>query len=142
MNGFNFDRVIANLDRVKKTLPKVIGNETQLFFNSSFRNEGWDGNKWQEPKRKDKKGSSSRLRSQTLVQSGTLRRAVARSLQTATWEKISFEVKDVAYGRVHNEGLPMKNGQKMPQRQFMGDSKKLREIQLSKIKSAFDKIWA
>ena len=36
----------------------------------------------------------------------------------------------------------MKNGQKMPQRQFMGDSKKLREIQLSKIKSAFDKIWA
>ena len=154
---FNFQRVIANMDRIKTTLPRVLANETKNYFVGEFNKQQWDGKRWCEPKRKQKTTGSSRNQSATLVQSGTLRRAVINSLQQATFKLIHFEVKDVdaydssgnyavkdvAYAKVHNEGLRAGRGLgfQMPKRQFMGQTKKLGEIQRRVIDKTIDKIW-
>ena len=140
---FNFQRVIANMDRIKTTLPRVLANETKKYFVGEFKKQQWDGKRWLDPKRKQKTTGSSRNKSATLVQSGTLRRAVINSLQQATFKLIHFEVKDVAYAKVHNEGLRAGRGLgfQMPKRQFMGQTKKLGEIQRRVIDKTIDKIW-
>lgn len=140
---FNFQRVIANMDRIKTTLPRVLANETKNYFVGEFNKQQWDGKRWLDPKRKQKTTGSSRNKSATLVQSGTLRRAVINSLQQATFKLIHFEVKDVAYAKVHNEGLRAGRGLgfQMPKRQFMGQTKKLGEIQRRVIDKTIDKIW-
>ena len=140
---FNFQRVIANMDRIKTTLPRVLANETKNYFVGEFNKQQWDGKRWLDPKRKQKTTGSSRNKSATLVQSGTLRRAVINSLQQDTFKLIHFEVKDVAYAKVHNEGLRAGRGLgfQMPKRQFMGQTKKLGEIQRRVIDKTIDKIW-
>ena len=140
---FNFQRVIANMDRIKTTLPRVLANETKKYFVGEFKKQQWDGKRWLDPKRKQKTTGSSRNKSATLVQSGTLRRAVINSLQQDTFKLIHFEVKDVAYAKVHNEGLRAGRGIgfQMPKRQFMGQTKKLGEIQRRVIDKTIDKIW-
>ena len=140
---FNFQRVIANMDRIKTTLPKVLANETKNYFVGEFNTQQWDGKRWLDPKRKQKTTGSSRNQSATLVQSGTLRRAVIGSLQEANFKRIHFEVKDVAYAKVHNEGLRAGRGLgfQMPKRQFMGQTRKLGEIQMRVIDKTIDKIW-
>lgn len=140
---FNFQRVIANMDRIKTTLPRVLANETKKYFVGEFKKQQWDGKRWLDPKRKQKTTGSSRNKSATLVQSGTLRRAVINSLQQDTFKLIHFEVKDVAYAKVHNEGLRAGRGLgfQMPKRQFMGQTKKLGEIQRRVIDKTIDKIW-
>ena len=149
---FNFQRVIANMDRVKTTLPKVLANETKNYFIvENFNKQQWDGKPWEEVERR-KEGTkaykyatpANRTR-QILIGSGSgiLRRAVINSLQKATFELIHFEVKDVAYAKVHNEGLRAGRGLgfQMPKRQFMGQTRKLGEIQRRVIDKTIDKIW-
>ena len=149
---FNFQRVIANMDRAKTTLPKVLANETKNYFIvENFNKQQWDGKPWEEVERR-KEGTkaykyatpSNRTR-QILIGSGSgiLRRAVINSLQKATFELIHFEVKDVVYAKVHNEGLRAGRGLgfQMPKRQFMGQTRKLGEIQRRVIDKTIDKIW-
>jgi len=138
---FNFDKVIGNISRLKRSIPIVVGNETKRYFLSSWDKQGWDGERWKDPQRLSKKGTSTRLRSAILVQSGTLRRAVNNSLVSQTFEKIEFAVKDVPYAAIHNDGLPMKNGKPMPKRRYMGQTKELTKIQLTTVKKEFDKVW-
>jgi len=40
-----------------------------------------------------------------------------------------------------NDGLPMKNGKRMPKRKYMGDSASLRKIQKVDIHKEIDKIF-
>lgn len=139
---FNFDRVIANMDKVKNILPKVLANETKNYFVGEFNKQEWNGTKWK-PSKRQTNPKKTRDTASTLVQSGTLRRAVINSLQSATFEKIYFEVKDVDYAQVHNEGLRAGRGAgfQMPKRQFMGQTNKLTRIQRDTIDKTIDKIW-
>lgn len=142
-DSFNFDRILRNLEKVKTFLPKTLANDTKNYFvRDNFNKQEWNGVKWKDVKRRDKKGSSSNS-SAILVQSGTLRRAVVNSLQSATFNKIHFEVKDVPYAQVHNEGLRAGRGAgfQMPKRQFMGQTNKLTRIQRGVIDKTIDKIW-
>ena len=142
MNKFNFDRVLQNLDRVKNILPKTLANETKNYFVKEFNSQEWNGTKWK-PSKRQTNPKKTRDTAATLVQSGTLRRAVINSLQSATFEKIFFEVKDVDYAKVHNEGLRAGRGKgfQMPKRQFMGQTTKLSIIQRATIDKVIDKIW-
>ncbi len=139
---FNFDRVIANMDKVKNILPKVLANETKNYFVGEFNKQEWNRTKWK-PSKRQTNPKKTRDTASTLVQSGTLRRAVINSLQSATFEKIYFEVKDVDYAQVHNEGLRAGRGAgfQMPKRQFMGQTNKLTRIQRDTIDKTIDKIW-
>lgn len=145
---FNFDRVLANVDKMKQELPRVLANDAVRYFNDSFRKAGWDGQRWETPKRKipgtyeykyPKKNAKIRQSRAILVQSGRLRRAVATSVKLVSFNVIRFVV-DLPYAAVHNEGGPIRGG-KMPRRKFMGDSKTLRNLQKAKIRTAIDKIW-
>ena len=52
-DSFNFQRVIANMDRVKTTLPKVLANETKNYFIvENFNKQQWDGKPWEEVERR------------------------------------------------------------------------------------------
>lgn len=149
MSKFNFSRVLQNMNQLKRELPQELANDAQKFFNNSFRQQGWDGQTWKVPQRRipgtfeykyPKKKDLGRRTRATLVQTGRLRRTVATSLKSATFQSIKFVV-DLPYAAVHNDGLPMKNGQPMPKRKYMGDSPILRQMQRKKITKMIDTIW-
>ena len=119
-----------------------------MYFNDSFKNQGWEGQEWKVPKRKiegtpewkyPKTKGLGRRTSNTLVRTGRLRREVATSLRESTFEKIKFQV-NVPYAAVHNYGLPIRGGQ-MPKRTFMMNTPKLKQLQMNKIKEFIDKTW-
>lgn len=146
-NKFNFDRVKRNLDRVKKQVPTILANQAQNFFVESWKKQGWDDNgvkQWAVPKRRvpgtpeyeypKKRGLSRRVKP-TLVKTGRLRRAVSHSIRQKTFNTIKLAV-DVPYAQYHNEGT-----NRLPKRQFMGDSRTLRKMQLLTIYKEIDFIW-
>lgn len=179
MSKFGFDKVLKNIEMVKRQLPKMLANDTKNYFLNSFRVEAWDGKAWELPKRRKRKSRSSRDMSKTLVQSGKLRRAVSNSLKEATFEVIRFDVTDVKYASIHNFGGTIttksrsqilnfvRHGEKgirftknkkkdvvasakvnikgseikIPQRQFMGDTKELRKIQIDRVQKYMNTIW-
>jgi len=148
---FNFDKVLRNLNRVKNDLPQLLSKDTLRYFVDSFNREEWDGKKWKEVQRRTpgtsaykypaKKGLQRRT-AHILVGSGygkrggTLRRALATSTQTATFQKISFHVRDVNYAKYHNDGEG-----RMPMRRFMGQTRALTAMQTSRITRTINKIW-
>lgn len=139
MNKFNFTEVMAKMNAVKATLPKILANDAQRFFGQSFAKEGFEDigvKKWAARKKITKKNEGKNI----LVQSGRLRRAVLQSARVITWEKIVFTV-DVPYAKIHNEGGAMAKGGTMPKREFMGNSATLNKLIIKKINLAVDKIW-
>ncbi len=140
MDKFNFDQVIKKLEQAKSSLPKVLANDTKKFFLASWQKQGWDDGgvkAWAPRKYNKNKRAAGRA---ILVKSGALRRAVNASLKSATFDSIKFVV-DSPYAKVHNDGLPMRNGKPMQQRQFVGDSASLRKIQKGTIQKSTDKIF-
>jgi phage gpG-like protein len=132
MSRFGFDKVLKNMEQLKKEIPPVLANQAQTFFTRSFDNQGFtDGSlsKWAE--RKYGKDAGRNI----LVKSGRLKRAVSSSIREANWNIIRLIV-DVPYAEYHNEGTD-----KLPKREFMGDSKTLRDMQLKKLQQMSDKIW-
>lgn len=134
---FNFNRVRQNFERVKRELPILVANDTQNFFAKNFSNQGFDDGGLK-PWLKRKKETKKTIGKNILVGTGKLRRAVQNSSREKTWDKIRFVIDggSIPYAKVHNEG-----SDKMPQRQFIGDSKTLRLIQVKRIKGTIDKIW-
>jgi phage gpG-like protein len=137
MSKFKFDRVIKNMEAVKREAPQILANQAQTFFADTFNKQGFtDGSlqKWKERKNDTKKRDSGRA---ILVKSGNLRKAVANSIRSATFDNIRLVVDGkFSYGKYHNEGTD-----KLPKREFMGDSKTLRKMQKGKLKKMIDKIW-
>jgi hypothetical protein len=144
LDRFNFSKVIEKMEQVKKDLPRLLANDTKNYFVGEYNNQEWNGQKWKEVQRRipgtnaykyPKKGADSRHGSAILVRTGKLRRDVTNSLEVATFDKIKFTVRN-DYGQYHNEG-----GDKLPKRKFMGQTNKLRDIQLNRIKDFINKIW-
>lgn len=150
-NRFNFDRVIKNLKRVKSDLPKQLSKDTLNYFVASFNKEEWDGVKWKEVQRRTpgtnaykyplKKGLQRRdahilVGSGYRVRGGTLRRALIGSEETATFEKVSFRVRDVDYAEYHNDGAA-----NLPRRRFMGQTRHLTTLQRKRITQTINRIW-
>lgn len=99
-NKFGFDKVLRNVEQMKKSLPPLLANQAQTFFVNSWKQQGWTNTtleRW--PKRKDGKDPGRA----TLVKSGKLRRAVNQSIRFKTFEKIQLVVA-LPYAAVHNEG--------------------------------------
>lgn len=133
-NKFKFDVILQNFKRSESALITEVANNGKKYFLKSFDWEEWNGKKWKEVKRRIKgtkeynypkrKGYGRRVR-KILIGKGTLRRAVNNSIRSKTSKSIKFQV-DLPYAGIHNEGLRMKNGKKMPKRQYMGWSPELR----------------
>ncbi len=134
-----FKALYRRLGSAQNTLPPILANEGTRFFVGNFDKEGFDDGtvkKWAVPKRRipgtkeykyPKKKDLGRRTRKTLVKSGKLKRAVNNSVTLRTFKKIIWNVKDIPYAHRHNEG------EGMPKREFMGESKTLNAIFKRKI---------
>lgn len=156
-NKFKLNLVNDKFNQLKKDLPKVLANDSLRYFDNSFKNQSWDGKRWQKLKKPRNGGT-------ILVKSGKLRRSIRTTNQTFNLIKI---ISDLPYSQIHNEGfkgtervksykrrlgLVKKTGaykasvqvkgylrkMNMPKRQFMGDSKILSNLHYNKIISAIN----
>jgi len=160
MEKFNFEQVREQLQQTKRELIILLSNQAQNYFLSSFRKQGFDGEAWEEVQRRDSginpktgkgysaylypKGKGLQRRTSPIltgagwkVRGGTLRRAVSNMAKTAHVYQSSFKmIVDVPYAGYLNEGTP-----KMPQRQFVGQTAELTQMQEKKIIQIVDRIW-
>ena len=101
-NKFGFDKVLQNMDRLKRTLPVQLANQAQNFFVDSWKKQGWDDGtvqKWAPRSVKNRKNNGRAL----LVKSGALRRAAGQSIRSQTFSLVRLTVA-LPYAEVHNEG--------------------------------------
>lgn len=143
MSKFGFDRVLKNLQQVKRELPILLANQAERYFTDSFQKQGFNGRKWMEVQRRTpntraymypKTKGLSRRKKPILIGTGRLRRAVANSKKIATFNKIVLEV-NLPYAANHNEG------DTVPQRQYMGQTNELTMKQNKLITATVDRIW-
>jgi hypothetical protein len=138
---------------VTQVLPIKIGVRAVNLFVANFDKQGFDTGAgvqmWPEVERR-KPGTASykyplhkqlkRHMSGILIRSGRGRRSVAGSLRYPVTGSglivIPFEV-EAGYMGYHNEG-----GKHLPQRKFMGDSPKLREIIADEVNNSLNRIVA
>lgn len=158
-NKFNFDKVLRQMQQVKKDLPILLAAQAQNYFSSSFKKQGFDGQPWQEVKRREEGTDEwkypggyglSRRTNPILVgggrikgtAGGTLRRAVGNSIRSATFENITLIV-DLPYAEIQNKGGTAGHGGSavIPKRQYMGQTQELTAMQIAKVNEYIDKIW-
>lgn len=132
-NKFRFDLIQKQFRTGALNAMREIAMANKNYFLQSFKQESWEGQRWQEVNRRIKgtkeyeypKNRDLRRRTrQILIGKGTLRRAVNSSIQTVLPNRVTFLVR-LPYAEIHNEGLAMRNGKPMPRRKYMGESKQM-----------------
>lgn len=125
----------------KQTLPKILANEAKNFFLEGFRKGGFTDNgfkKWAPRFKRLSRTLVSRTEREPSnligAGSGKLRRSIA--VRIATFLRIVIGTSGIPYAARHNLGL--KN---MPQRQFIGDSKRLERELERRIFKEMDKVF-
>lgn len=97
-NKFNFDKVIARFERQKRDLPKKLGNQAVIFFQSNFQRQGFlDKTREAWKKRKNDKDAGRAV----LIKTGALRRDI--KLRSANFYKIVIST-SLPYAAIHNYG--------------------------------------
>ena len=136
-NRFNFNQILSKFNNIDLSL--IMANTAKNEFMNNFREQGFNGNKWEPVKRKS---------TQNILQgkgSGRLRKDVANSVSTGHKNSnLSYTlVVENDYAKVHNEGLKSGRGAGfiMPKRQFIGMTAKLNAKLLQKISQKVNTIW-
>lgn len=122
---FAFKKTTQDLERLKRTLPRIAGEAAKNHFLIGFRKGGGQTDKsisgWK-PRataRTPRAGRRSQGRA-LLVRSGALRADIA--VRGACFNKVAINVVHIPYAAFHNRGTA-----RMPQREFMGKSKALEQ---------------
>ena len=145
-DNFGFQKLLTGLQQMKAKVPVLLANEAQNYFVRSFTQQGWDGQRWQEVKRREpgtqeykypKSKGLSRRTSPILVRTGRLRRAVSNSIRSATWQSVRLVV-DLKYAAAQNDGNPDRN---LPRRHYMGNSPILEQKQMQVLRSYTSKLF-
>ena len=138
LNKFGLEKGIRKLKRKQKRLPRVLGNMAVNHFLDGFRRGGFTDSRftrWQ-PRRKRlsrTRTSNTLTERANLVKSGALRRSVR--LRSANFKRIKVGTRGIKYANRHNLGLA-----DMPQRQFIGDSRKLEKRVKKKLEKELQKV--
>ncbi len=161
LSKFNFDEVKKRLELSRRELLVLLSNQAQNYFLRSFKNQGFDGQAWENVKRREEgtpeykypKTKGLQRRSQPILtgagwkkRGGTLRRAVSNMARTAEIDNNRFRmIVDLPYAAIHNEGGEGKAFGKypftMPRRQFIGQTQELTTMQRGQIDKTIKKIW-
>lgn len=144
--AWDFQQVKANIKSAKRDMPRKLANQARNYFVSSWTKQGWDGQPWKQVQRRTPGTRAYRYASPAdrtraiLVGSGSgrLRRAVSNSIRKADFGLIKLAVGDqeADYAGYHNKGT-----EKIPKRQFMGQTRALTQMQKKMIDSYFIKVW-
>lgn len=147
---FQFSKLKEAIRVLKERLPIELANQAQNYFTDAFSKQGFDGQPWKGVKRHDTSTPeykypialrARKISSPILIgvpkgrSGGTLRRAVSRSIRSATFQSIRLQV-DLPYAAAQNEG-----NDTIPSRPFMKQSKELAKIQKQTIKAAMDAVF-
>ncbi len=138
MNKFNLHNTLQKLQQQKSDLPQALASATQQYFLKSFDNQAWNNQPW--PPRKLRKNETNKP---LLIKTGALKNAVSKSVISADATGVKFQVPNLVYAPVHNNGLHAGRGKgfQMPQRQFIGHTEELATIQKNIIKTYINKVW-
>lgn len=113
----NFNKTKRKLDSFKRVAPKLVAENTKSHFLKGFDKGGGQTDKsasgWRGRKNPQKRGSRA-----LLVDTGNLRASI--KVLSSSFRKTVIGVKSLVYAKFINEGTP-----NMPQREFIGKSKKL-----------------
>lgn len=143
----SFENLKNQIFAMKRTIPVLLANQAMNYFLSSFDKQGWNGESWQEVKRRIEgtpeykyplHSDLGRRTRAILIGKGStrLRRAVNNSVKIAEFPTVLLEV-DLPYARVHNEGNPARG---IPKRQYMGQTAELTKMQIELINSEYAKL--
>ena len=137
--GFGFKRIKNEYKLVKANVPLKLANEVQNHFLIGFRRGGGQTDKsiggW--PKRKTSRNVRERKRSKgraLLVRSGKMRADIKK--RKVSFSKVIVGTRSIPYAGFINDGTS-----KMPQREFIGDSKILEKKIQNKINKEVMKIF-
>jgi hypothetical protein len=155
---FNFEQVKIKIRESEREALVLLSNQAQNYFLDSFAKQGWDGQQWQEVKRRQpgtpeykypaKKGLQRRTNpiltgSGYKTRGGTLRRAVSNMARTSEISPSAGGgvsnlrmIVDLPYAEILNEG-----GKNMPKREYVGQTTELTRMQHDKIEQIFKKVW-
>jgi hypothetical protein len=128
--AFNFKRKIARFKSEKKRLPIAIGALAKAHYLKSFREEGFTDNvysPWKGRSTKNKSDRRNKARRGLLVDRGHLRRSIR--VVRATWNKVEVGSTGIKYAKFNNRGEG-----RQPKRQFVGSSRELNRIILTRIR--------
>ncbi|CAB4131001.1 hypothetical protein UFOVP129_42 [uncultured Caudovirales phage] len=155
-NKFNFEEVTKRLQQAERETIVLLSNQSQNYFLSSFRKQGWDGENWKEVQRRTpdtkaykypKTKGLQRRTSPILVgagfkvRGGTLRRAVSNMARTAEVSNNNGNARlrmivDLDYAKYNNEGTNHN-----PKRQFVGQTAELTDMQMKKIDEIIKRVF-
>jgi hypothetical protein len=137
--GFGLNKSVQKFNALKLTAPKVIANNSLNWFMQGFRKGGGqtDASKNGWGTRGPRKNESGRQR-KTLIKTGALRRDF--QVLKAVFGKIVLGTRSIPYAARHNEGITDRLGRKMPQAEFVGDSKELNEENVKLLGNMLDKV--
>jgi hypothetical protein len=152
MSKFNFQQVRKNIGAMKRDLPRLLANDAQNYFLSSFRNQGWNGNPWEDVQRRIEgtpafrypkhKGLTRRTLPILQGRTGKLRREVSNLAGRAIINYAAFNftvtlkinASVVPYAHYINKGTP-----RMVARRYMGDAPPLRRRLRNRITRYLDR---
>lgn len=115
MSQFHFDQKIQELEQAfAQEIPKEVAEQTRDYFINAFDSKSWDGNQWEPDKEPtDDQG----------VKTGALRDALMDSIKVSEDGKVEISI-DLDYAAYFNDGTD-----RIPARQFVGDTEELSKIQ-------------
>ncbi len=112
---FNFAKKVKNFQKFERDAPVILGNEARNHFLQGFRRGGGMTDDSRAGWKRRKGGNDGRA---TLVRSGAMKNDIRILLKKA--RKVVIGTKNVLYSIFHNDGVG-----DMPQREFIGRSRKL-----------------
>ena len=147
IGSFKFKLTKRLFKQQKRSLPIVLGNQAKNFFLEAFRKGGFTDisfKRWMSRRKRLTKGrASATLReSSNLVKSGKLKRSI--KVRPATFRKTRIFT-NLVYAAIHNFGLKGlafgKHPFKMPEREFIGNSKVLERKLERRILKEINKVF-
>ncbi len=121
--SFNFKGKIKEFQRLKRTIPRQVGNIAKNHYLKSFRDQGFTDktlSPWARRKRPNRSDRRTRRNRAILVDKGHLRRSIR--VGAASFQRIEVGSFGIKYARFHNKGEG-----KLPERKFVGASAVMNE---------------
>jgi hypothetical protein len=153
MSKFNFEKVIANLNKIQSELPLILANDIQNYTLDAFKKQGYDGKRWDQVQRRiegtpeyryPKTKGLSRRTSPILVLTGSLRRAASNLVGSAKVSNksdgfrmiLSINSSVIPYAGYLNDGTA-----NMVARPFLKRNNQLDQIVKNRITNYIDRLW-
>ena len=131
-----FDRIFSNLRQFKSTIPIRIGGMYLRHFKSAFDDEGFTDRRYERWTPRKKRDRNERVFGRRKILQKTARLKRSLRVREANFSRIRVGSYGVEYATAHNRGEDPQ-----PQRQFVGDSEKVRREIRNLVRQEMKKIF-